>query len=199
MQTTDVEAKSENDRQKAVITVNLREQAFTISGSEKFVLENRDILFDFFERNKSSTIFTTPKENPELVEQHYAEPREVEEINKQDSEDKYQKAGIYTIENGSVIIHKNRIPGNKAEQMRKIAFIVLYALKNESLSSAVLRKYCETFDCYDKFNFSRNFEYNRECFIKKTEAGKNWSLTLTPVGIEKAKEILEEMMPSVQT
>lgn len=196
MPSIDAESKNETDGQHTMISVNLREQAFTISGSEKFVLENRDLLFAFFERNKSSIICNIPKENAELVEQDYSEPREVEEIKKQASEDKYQKAGLYTIENGSVIIHKKRIPGNKAEQMRKIAFIVLYALNNEPLSSSVLQNYCEIFDCYDKTHVARNFESEREYFTKKTIGRKNWSITLTPRGLVKSTEILDEMMPS---
>jgi hypothetical protein len=70
MQTTDFELKNEPEGQNAIISVNLRDMTFTISGSEIFVQDNKDSVFAFVERNMSFKQFNPSKEHTRLEEQN---------------------------------------------------------------------------------------------------------------------------------
>ncbi len=199
MQTTDLELKNDPDGQNAIISVNLRDRIFTISGSEIFVQDNKDSVCAFVERNMSFKQLNPSKENTELEEQNNFVSHESEELPKPDFTTKSVNAGLYSLDSDddSVLIHMKKISGSTSEQIRKIALIILYARKNELLSSSDLRKYCIKYDCYDGNHTASIFENNRVNFIKKNVSTRKWTLKLTPSGIDKSKEVLDEMMPSV--
>ena len=127
MQTTDFELKNEPEGQNAIISVNLRDMTFTISGSEIFVQDNKDSVFAFVERNMSFKQFNPSKENTGLEEQNNFVSHESEELPKPDFTTKYANAGLYSLDSddGSVLIHMKKISGSTSEQIRKIALIIL--------------------------------------------------------------------------
>lgn len=173
-----------NTEKETFIKVNLSNGEFEISGDIDFVEKYLNDLKNFI-----STNFLKLRENEEKKDTS----SENNIVTKEDNTDKYQKAGIYTInDDGNVIIHK-RIPGKtNAEKTKNIALITLYAKKEKILASDI-KVMCKKQSCLDSSNFSAIFTRDFETFIKKGK-GQKWTIELTIKGEEDAKSLLESML-----
>lgn len=186
-----------SDIVNANITVNLKEGSFSISGSELFVEKNKEIVFKFIENNKDTNIKKTsigintpsvlPIQKEETKQNNNPNPN-INDIKK------YIESGIYHIDdNDGKISILQKIPGsNKAEKIKNIALLVLYA-KNENINGKELIPQCEKHSCYDSKNFATIFKKEKTNFIRKGN-GSSWTLELTQPGKKAVVELLEEMV-----
>ena len=169
------------------IYINLKEKTFSIKGNANFVK-------DSFESIKE--IVVSLKNVPELNEKEQNEKQVIgnNENTSENFEDKYIKAGIYSIDENKVIFHKRITGKTNAEKMKNIALIAIYA-KNDKVQSSELKELCERQACYDANNFAAIFKRDIENFIVKGKSqSQSWEIDLTIGGREKAEEILESMM-----
>lgn len=170
---------------ESLITVNLKEKSFTISGSEEFVEKNKKELKEFIMINidHEEMILVNKNKNDEK--------KEVLPI----EQNKYIKNGIYAIdsEDGTVTILK-KVPGkNNAEKTKNIALIVLFAKgENEKIQGSEIKRLCEKQKCYDSKNFAAIFKRDMSNFILKGK-GQNWTIELSIPGRDNAKELLESL------
>lgn len=172
-----------NTETKTFIKVDLTNSEFEISGDVEFVEQHLQELKEFIKigyavRSKVSKNYNT-------TENH--------EIKQNNTYDKYQNAGIFTIdEEGNVIIHK-RIPGKtNAEKTKNIALITLYAKEDKILGSDI-KEMCKKQGCLDNSNFASIFARDFETFIKAGK-GQKWTIELTIKGEEDAINLLESML-----
>ena len=168
---------------ETLITVNLKERSFTISGSEEFVEKNKQELKDFITMNiKQEEIILANKNGKE---------ERIDCITEE--QDKYIRNGIYAIddEDGTVTILK-KIPGKtNAEKTKNIALIVLFAKgENEKIQGSEIKRLCEKQKCYDAKNFAATFKRDMSNFIMKGK-GQSWTIELSIPGKDNAKELLE--------
>lgn len=168
---------------ETLITVNLKERSFTISGSEEFVEKNKQEFKDFIMMNMEQEETTTANNSEK-------------EDNKDcmtEEQNRYIRNGIYAIdsEDGIVTILK-KVPGkNNAEKTKNIALIVLFAKgENEKIQGSEIKKLCEKQKCYDAKNFAATFKRDMSNFIMKGK-GQSWTIELSIPGKENAKELLE--------
>ena len=169
------------------IYINLKEKTFSIKGNSNFVKES-------FESIKE--IVVSLKNVPEITEKDEAEGKivESEEDAKENGKDKYINAGIYSLDENKIILHKRVSGRTNAEKMKNVALIAIYA-KNEKMQSSELKELCERQSCYDSNNFASIFKRDIENFIVKGKSqSQSWEIDLTVGGREKAQEILESMM-----
>lgn len=183
----------------ALISVNLKEGVFTISGSETFVESNKQYYCDFIENNKdyilklNSVIESRPQQMifPSAKEQ--TPKQQNAEVAGTIEKTKYIRAGIYRLdENGNVTITK-KVPGNnKAERTRNIALIVLHA-KGEKIQGKDIQYICKKQSCYDSNNFSLIFRNDLNNFVREGN-GQTWTLELTNTGEKAAIMLLDRML-----
>lgn len=168
------------------IYINLKEKTFSIKGNANFVK-------DSFESIRG--IVVALKNEPELNENEQDTKLVIKDSEKVNEKlDKYIKAGIYSIDENKVILHKRIIGKTNAEKMKNIALIAIYA-KNDKLQSSELKELCERQACYDANNFAAIFKRDIENFMVKGKSqSQSWEIDLTVGGREKAEEILESMM-----
>lgn len=110
--------------------------------------------------------------------------------------DRYIEAGVFYIDGETTLpVIQAAVPGgNKREQMRNVALILLFAA-NSSVNSTYIKEQCERQSCLDSANFSKAYETDRRNFIKKGKAGsRDWSLELTIPGKKAAEELLESII-----
>ena len=168
---------------ETLISVNLKERSFTISGTEEFVERNKQELKEIIMKN-------IEQEETEMVNKN---------VNKKEylakEQDKYINNGIYAIDNedGTVTILK-KVPGkNNSEKTKNIALIVLFAKGEDTrIQGSEIRKLCEKQKCYDAKNFASTFKRDMSNFIMKGK-GQSWTLELSIPGRDNAKELLESL------
>lgn len=168
---------------ETLISVNLKERSFTISGTEEFVERNKQELKEIIMKN-------IEQEETELVNKNEDKKEYLAK-----EQDKYINNGIYAIDNedGTVTILK-RVPGkNNSEKTKNIALIVLFAKgENTRIQGSEIRKLCEKQKCYDAKNFASTFKRDMSNFIMKGK-GQSWTLELSIPGRDNAKELLESL------
>ena len=167
---------------ETLISVNLKERSFTISGTEEFVERNKQELKEIIMKNieQEETEMVNKNENKEYLAKE---------------QDKYINNGIYAIDNkdGTVTILK-KVPGkNNSEKTKNIALIVLFAKGEDTrIQGSEIRKLCEKQKCYDAKNFASTFKRDMSNFIMKGK-GQSWTLELSIPGRDNAKELLESL------
>ncbi len=173
-----------NTEKQTFIRVNLANGEFEISGSVEFVEKHLDELKGVINKDLIKTLPIPTK---------YENKNEFQELVHDDTIDKYQKSGIFTIDDeGNVIIHK-RIPGKtNAEKTKNIALITLYAKKEKILASDI-KEMCKKQSCLDNSNFAAIFTRDFETFMKAGK-GQKWTIELTIKGEEDAKKLLDSML-----
>lgn len=168
---------------ETLISVNLKERSFTISGTEEFVERNKQELKEIIMKN-------IEQEETEMVNKN---ENKKEYLTKE--QDKYINNGIYAIDNedGTVTILK-KVPGkNNSEKTKNIALIVLFAKGEDTrIQGSEIRKLCEKQKCYDAKNFASTFKRDMSNFIMKGK-GQSWTLELSIPGRDNAKELLESL------
>jgi hypothetical protein len=168
---------------ETLISVNLKERSFTISGTEEFVERNKQELKEIIMKN-------IEQEETEMVNKN---ENKKEYLAKE--QDKYINNGIYAIDNedGTVTILK-KVPGkNNSEKTKNIALIVLFAKGEDTrIQGSEIRKLCEKQKCYDAKNFASTFKRDMSNFIMKGK-GQSWTLELSIPGRDNAKELLESL------
>ena len=168
---------------ETLISVNLKERSFTISGTEEFVERNNQELKEIIMKN-------IEQEETEMVNKN---ENKKEYLAKE--QDKYINNGIYAIDNedGTVTILK-KVPGkNNSEKTKNIALIVLFAKGEDTrIQGSEIRKLCEKQKCYDAKNFASTFKRDMSNFIMKGK-GQSWTLELSIPGRDNAKELLESL------
>jgi len=181
-----------------LISINLKEGTFTVSGSETFVESNKQYCCDFMENNKeyilklnsaittkNQQIISIPEKEEVSTQQNMALIR--------NTDDKYIKAGIYRLdESGNITITK-KVPGNnKAEKTRNIALIVLHA-KGGKIQGKDIQHLCKKQSCYDSNNFSLIFRNDLNNFVREG-TGQTWTLELTNNGEKESTTLLDSML-----
>lgn len=182
--------------EKSYIKINLSEGSLTIEGSENFIENNSERLLNYVKTySKVIETITVPPEIRESIQHDSPSIKSIEtETQISPVLKKYVSGGIIHIDSDdkSVSILKT-VPGRtKAEQIKNIALIVLFA-KSGTISGKDLVPICEKHRCYDNKNFSAIFKKDKSYFLRKG-TGRNWTLGLSVPGENAAKTLLESML-----
>ena len=131
---------------------------------------------------------------------HYFLPKDVVQLLK-NYNDKWKYCFCIAIKfdsEGNISILKD-IPGNtKAAKTRNLALIVLYAISKKEEKEAKIRgsdlvSLCQKHNCYDKNNFSKTFEEQKDFLKEGKSKSQDWTLKLTFEGEKNAKHLLESL------
>ena len=177
------------DETESMIEISLTERKVVVRGSEKFVEKNIVDMIkyikdcDFGPKNSYQFPTVNAEQNESL-----AVTRTIRDINR----DKYLNAGIYSIDNGIVRLHK-KIPGKtKTDKMRNIGVIAAYA-KGDKIDSQDVNNLCKSQGCLDEGNFSSVFKKSIENIIINKTSEKKWEIELTINGKLLAETLLDEI------
>ena len=181
----------------ASIKISLSEGEFEIKGSELFVTQQIENFKELITNSlKNQTLNKVDNISSELKKQetNFKPSLEKPKEDKLVVSDKY--SNVLHIEDGSVNIIKN-LP-NKSNQSATImvAIVLCYANKlagREETTYNEVAEECKRQACYDGKNFSTYLKGTKPYLIIKGTTRSDKILKLTMPGIEKAKEILEQL------
>lgn len=182
----------------ASIKISIKEGEFEITGSELFVTQQIENFRELIIDGLTNQSFDEPKNEPPVgLIPEVAKPVSSDESNQNVQTNNYHN--VIHIEGGEVNIIKN-IPAKSAQSGAvKVAIILTYANhlvgKQETTYKEVAEE-CKRQACYDGKNFSTHLKGTKPYIIIKGSTRTDKILKLTMPGIDKAKEILEELNAS---
>lgn len=187
------------------VEINLSTGSLVVSGTEEFINESLEKVLDFLKENsfqndhnntvtiQKAPMVTTPSTQPSTIDTtlHPVTP------NADSSKTEYPS--VYKFDSEENISILKDIPGNtKATKARNLALIVLHAISKKEGKEAKIRgsdlvSLCQKHNCYDKNNFSKTFEEQRDFLKEGKSKSQNWTLKLTFEGEKNAKHLLESL------
>ena len=169
--------------------VNLTECSFSIKGTEEFIDRKTEELLEMFKKIGENKV------QIKQLGSSCAQTIENDEENANGMENSYQKyedAGLISVDKDEVLILRP-VPGNNnATKMKNVALITMYAL-DKQIEAKSITSNCEKLNCFDSKNFSAVFKNDKSWNFIRRGKGQNWTLSLTIPGKDKAIEVLEEM------
>lgn len=183
---------------KAVgISLSLSDRSFSITGDSDFVERYFDILlplvqaagaggtsggdeafcYKHVDMPGESSKDIASNENPSLIE-------------------RAEDAALIRFDKDTALpIVQTSVPGgNKREQMRNVALVLLFAA-NGPLPGAYIKEQCKKQSCLDANNFSKAYESDPHNFIKEGRRGsRDWTLDLTVPGRKTAAEFISQII-----
>lgn len=191
--------KSSNMSEKAAsIKISIKEGEFEITGSELFVTQQIENFRELIIDGLTNQTFEEPKnETPVGLIPETAKPDSSDLSNQNAPTNNYPN--VIHIEDGQVNIIKN-IPNKSAQSGAVTVAIVLtyanYLAGKEVTTYKEIAEECKRQACYDGKNFSTHLKGTKPYLIIKGSTRSDKTLKLTMPGIDKAKEILEELNAS---
>jgi hypothetical protein len=182
----------------ASIKISIKEGEFEINGSELFVTQQIENFRELIIDSLKNETFNEPKEDSSsiLIPEISIPTNSVINENFTKEKDTNEYPNVLHIEDGQVTIIKN-FPNKSFQSGAVMVSIVLtyanYLSGKEETTYKEVAEECKRQACYDGKNFSSHLKKTKPFLIIKGSTRTDKILKLTMPGIEKAKEILEQL------